>query len=149
MINKEWQDYVIGAYYYALDNGLIKTKRDFARLTHVHPSTLGLILNGTYKGDGSRVYHSVKYWREMQDQLENNEILDSLAEHLDSKTGPSPVLSMRAEIAARMLQVTSEWHITDGKGGGRPMPKKSAVKLAIEYADELINQLRNDATEED
>ena len=145
MINKEWQDYIIGAYYYALDNGLVKTKRGFAKLTHVHTSTLNQIMNGSYPGSGYTAYKSIKDWREMQDQLENNEVLDSLVDQLYSKPEPSPTLSMRAEIAARMLQVTSEWHITDGKGGSHAMPKKSAVKLAIEYADELIKQLNGNA----
>lgn len=48
----------------------------------------------------------------------------------------------RREVASRMLPITSQMHILNPKNGARTMiPKDTAVKLAVEYADALIDYL--------
>lgn len=52
------------------------------------------------------------------------------------------VVKYRREIATRMLPVTSQMHILNPKNGARTMISKDvAVKLAVEYADALIEYL--------
>ena len=50
----------------------------------------------------------------------------------------------RREAAKEMLPLTATFKITKGDTLIRTIPMKAAVKTAIEYADELIRQLRED-----
>ena len=52
--------------------------------------------------------------------------------------------SFRREAAMRMLPITSEWRLSK-KDVTVGIPKEAACKLAIEYADELIKQLKEES----
>ena len=52
--------------------------------------------------------------------------------------------NFRREIAMKMLSVTATMKITKDSATVRIISKEGAAKLAIEYADELIRQLKED-----
>lgn len=50
---------------------------------------------------------------------------------------------LKTETAKHLLSVTMTWYITDSEGNKvMRIPKGGAVKLAIEYAEELVAQLQ-------
>ena len=55
--------------------------------------------------------------------------------------------SFRNEVAKEMLTVTCEWKLSKGSAS-IPINKEAAVKLAIEYADELVKQLIGSETKQ-
>ena len=52
--------------------------------------------------------------------------------------------AFRREIAMKMLPVTATMKITKNSATVRMISKEGAARLAIEYADELINQLKQE-----
>lgn len=50
--------------------------------------------------------------------------------------------TFRREVAKEMLPLTATFKITKGDTLVRTIPMKAAVKTAIEYADELVRQLK-------
>ena len=50
----------------------------------------------------------------------------------------------RRETAKNMLPIMAQMKITNGKTALRFISKESAVRLAIEYADELIKQIKEE-----
>ncbi len=50
----------------------------------------------------------------------------------------------RRETAKNMLPIMAQMKITNGKTALRFISKESAAKLSIEYADELIKQLKKE-----
>ena len=52
--------------------------------------------------------------------------------------------NFRREIAMKMLSVTATMKITKDSAAVRMISKEGAARLAIEYADELIKQLKQE-----
>ena len=150
-MKQEYIDYIKDAYTYALKNEYVRSKRAFAKLIKVNNTTLTAAINGKYSGSGEVLYLATKKWRESIEDKTNTVTIEKKVVNEPPSIREvvlSPSHSLRAELASRMLCVTSEWHLTNKRGDSIPIPKESAVKLAIEYADELIKQLKKDAKEE-
>lgn len=75
-----------------------------------------------------------KGW-EVPVEAQERTAVDALIEPMDTRT----------QIAMRMLPVTSQIRIsTPGNNAETLIPKESAIKLAVEYADGLIEYLNKD-----
>ena len=93
-----------------------------------------------YESDGFHIYYAEA----------GSEKLTSLCLWKDTELDfnicePVDWIEFRKEVAKTMLPITANWKLTKGDAS-ISIPKEAAVKLAVEYADALIDELNKPYT---
>jgi len=133
MDKTDYKQYIEDSYNWARYNGFCKTKLEFAKILGVHPATLSTKDN-RYSGRNTAM--KIEVWRKSVTQ----EIASKTKDEFDWN-------AYQREVAMRMLPITSQWKLTkqsdkDSIPVSIGIPMEASVKIAIEYADELIKQLK-------
>ena len=120
MDKTNYKQYIEDSCNWAIYNRFCKTKYEFAKIIGVHPATLYTKSN---RCSGKNTARKIDAWRKSVMQT----ITSEKEEQFDWE-------EYRRDVAAKMLPVIfSRWSADS---------KQTSVKNAIEYADELIKQLK-------
>ena len=132
MDKTNYKQYIEDSYNWARYNGFCKTKLEFAKILGVHPAALSTKDN-RYSGRNTAM--KIEVWRKSVEQTVTSEKIEDFNWE-----------EYRREVAMRMLPVTSQWKLTKQSNNETyvsiGIPMTASVKIAIEYADELIKQLK-------
>ena len=80
----------------------------------------------------------------IEDGILHQERLSSGEWEIIDESEPVDWSFFRREVAKDILPTMINWRRTNGAGANILISKEEAVKLAIEYADELIKQLKDE-----